>query len=532
MGRVARMVVLVAAVAAGALLLSDAPLIVPSSRVERNLGEFAPGVQLVARADPAALAVSLLATALALVALLERRRQPLERSALLLCLAGTYIAALAGNAVLLFGGVEIANIGALLLAAGGAPRLRLRTRIAFAVQHASSLGLLVAAVALQANLQTSDFTAVPATAMDWWIAGPWALTGVVRLLAPAALPGRPGRSVSPAWLAVGAAPCGLLVLLRVAQVSGTQMPAGVAAWLVGVGLGAALWGAVRAARRWRVPAAAGRGLALSAAGQAIALVGAGTPAAVSGMAAFGLALVLGLAAAPAWGAGGDEGTGRAAAWVRAAALAGMGGLPVGFGTTAALLGTGAVAAEGLPRSVVAVFAGGIAVLAAAAGGLAARAALAAPSPQGRSRGPRWDAVVVLAVSGVAALLPGLAQTVFIAPVASAVGTVAGSIDVATAVVPGAGWPGGYLTLAVLVALAAAGSANSLQGWRLPPREAPLPAGATPTLAQVTAVPGRVAVPRAVARTTRALAAVDAWLVEQPRLALVVAGAIACLFIFR
>jgi hypothetical protein len=46
------------------------------------------------------------------------------------------------------------------------------------------------------------------------------------------------------------------------------------------------------------------------------------------------------------------------------------------------------------------------------------------------------------------------------------------------------------------------------------------------------VPGRVAVPRLVARTTRALGAVERWLVEQPRVFLVVAGAIACLFIFR
>jgi hypothetical protein len=46
------------------------------------------------------------------------------------------------------------------------------------------------------------------------------------------------------------------------------------------------------------------------------------------------------------------------------------------------------------------------------------------------------------------------------------------------------------------------------------------------------LPGRVAVPRLVGRAMRGLAAADAWLVEQPRLALVVAGALACLVIFR
>lgn len=528
----ARLIAVLAAVVAGALLLSEASLVLPSSRVERDLGQFAPGVQLVARADPATLAIALLATVLALAALAERRRQPLERSALLLCLAGTYVAALAGNAVLLFGGVEIANVGALLLAAGGAPRLRLRARIAFAVQHASSLGLLIAAVALQSNLQTSDFTAVPADAMDWWIAGPWALTGVVRLLAPAALPDRAGRTASAAWLPVGAAPCGLLVLLRLAEVTGTQMPAGVSAWLLAVGVAAAAWAAVRAARHSRVPARAGRALALVVAGQAIAMVGAGTPAAITALAALGLALLLGIAAAPAWGAGGDEGSGRSAVWTRAAALAVMGGLPLGFGTTAAILSSGAVASDGLPRSVVAVFTAATAVVAAAAGAMAARAALVEAPPRGRLRGARVDAALALGVSAVAGLLPGLAQTVFVQPVASVAGATATSIDVATARVPGGGWSGGYLLLAMLVALAVAGSAASLEGRRWPAPEVPLPATPPLTLGGPGRVPGRVAVPHAAAQAMRALAGIDGWLVEQPGLALVVAGAIACLFIFR
>jgi hypothetical protein len=528
----ARLVAAIAAVLAGGLLLSEAPLVLPSSRVERDLGEFAPGVHLVARADPATLAIALLATILALAAMLERRRQPLERSALLLCLAGTYVAALAGNAVLLFGGVEIANVGALLLAAGGAPRLRLRARIAFTLQHASSLGLLVAAVALQASLQTSDFTAVPADAMDWWIAGPWAFTGVVRLLAPAALPDRAGRLASAAWLPVGAVPCGLLVLLRLAQVAGAQMPAGISVMLIAAGLGAATWAAVRAARHWRTPARAGRALALVVAGEAIVMAGVGTPAAISAMAALGLALLLGIAAAPAWGAGGDEGSGRTAVWARATALAVMGGLPLGFGTTAVLLASGSVAAGGLPHSIVAVFTAGTAVVAAAAGALAARAVLVGAPPRGRTRGARSDAALPLGVSLVGAVLPGLAQTVFVQPVASVAGAAFSSVDIATARVPGSGWPGGYLAVAALVALAAAGSAAALEGRRWPAPEMPPAAQPPTTLAAAGALPGRIALPRTVRQTTRGLAGIDAWLVEQPGLALVVAGAIACLFIFR
>src|SRR5258708_7766363 len=176
MSRIARVTAMLAVAAAGALLLSDAPLILPSARIERNLGDFAPGVPLVARADPAALVICLLAAGVALLALAERRRQPLERSALLLCLAGTFVAALAGNAVLLFGGIEIADVGALLLAAGAAARRRRRSRVAFAVQSGSSLGLLLAAVSLQSALQTSDFSAIPATAMGLGLPGPPSLT--------------------------------------------------------------------------------------------------------------------------------------------------------------------------------------------------------------------------------------------------------------------------------------------------------------------------------------------------------------------
>jgi hypothetical protein len=532
LSRTARALAMIAVAAAGALLLSDAPLILPSARVERNLGNFAPGVPLVARADPAALVISLLAAAIALLALAERRRQPLERSALLLCLAGTVVAALAGNAVLLFGGIEIADVGALLLAVGATPRLRLRARIAFAVQSGSSLGLLIAAVSLQSSLQTSDLTAIPVAAMGWGIAGPWAFTGAVRLLAPAALPGRAGRAASTAWLPVAAIPCGLLVLLRLVEVTGTQLAAGVADLLIAGGLAAALLGAVRAARAWRVRAAAGRGLAVAMAGQVVALSGVATTAALAGMAALALALVLGLAAAPAWGVAGDEGSGRAAAWVRAAALAAIGGLPIGYGTTALLLGTGSVAASGFPGSAVAIFLGLAGLISAAAGGLAARAALAHGAPSGRLRGPRPDAVLVLGVGAFAALLPGLVQTVFVERVASAAGSVQGSVDLATTRLPGAAWAGGYLSLAMVLALLTAWSASALAGWRGAEAVELLPApAASPTL-RTSSVPGRTAFAHALSRATRGLAAVDGWLVEQPGLALVVAGVVACLFIFR
>jgi hypothetical protein len=217
--------------------------------------------------------------------------------------------------------------------------------------------------------------------------------------------------------------------------------------------------------------------------------------------------------------------------VRALALAAMGGLPVGYGTTAVLLGTGSVAAQGFPGSVASVFLGAAGLVAAAAGALAARAALAAPEPTGRVRGPRPDAVLVLGVGALAALLPGLVQSIFVERVASVAGSLQGAVDVATTRLPGAGWAGGYLTLAALVALLTAWSASALAGWRGVRPTEPLPPLPAPTIAAAS-MPGRTLVVRNAERATRWLAQADAWLVDQPGLALVVVGAVACLFIFR
>jgi hypothetical protein len=182
---------------------------------------------------------------------------------------------------------------------------------------------------------------------------------------------------------------------------------------------------------------------------------------------------------------------------------------------------------------VAVFLGGIAVLCAVVGALAARAALASSPPAGRVRGPRPDAALVLGVSLVAALLPGLVQSLFVERVASAAGSVQGALDVATARVPGAAWPGGYLTVAVLVALATAGSATTVVGRRWPARELGVPATAARSLRSGLArLPARVRLARSLSRVSRGLAAADGWLVEQPGLALVVVGVVVCLFIFR
>jgi hypothetical protein len=218
--------------------------------------------------------------------------------------------------------------------------------------------------------------------------------------------------------------------------------------------------------------------------------------------------------------------------VRAAALAAIGGLPVGYGTSALLLGTGSVAAAGFPTSVVAVLLGVVAVAGAAVGAIAARAALAQRPPAGRVRGPRPDAALVLGVSLLAAILPGMVQSVFVERVASGVGSVQGALDVATTRLPGAAWAGGYLTLAVLIALLTASSAAAMLEWRGATRDDAVPPTPAATLRRAAGVSARSPVGRTVGRVGRGLAVVDGWLVEQPGLALVVVGAVVGLFVFR
>ena len=526
-----------AVVAVLALLASDLPVVLPAAHVERSLGVLVPGVELVLRADPTGVTVALLAAAVTLAALAESRRHPVERAGLLLCLTGSCLAALAGNAVLLFGGLELGNVGALLLAAGAGPIQR-RDRLGLALQHAAALGLLLAALQLQNGVGTTDLSAVPAGSMHWWNVGlPWAVAGSVRILAAAGLPGAPGRRASSSWTAVAAAPTGLVVLMRLSETAGpTGLPGWLSGLMVAAGLVAGGAGAVEALRRHALPAAAGRALGVAAAGPVIVLAGVATQPARIGVAATGLALILTLATAPAWGAGGEEGTGRAAAWVRAAALAAAGGLPLGVGTTALVMGAGAALPQGPLGAAAGTGVAGIGLLTAAAGAAAARSALAAaPAGEGWGR-PRIDVLLVLGGGAVLGLLPGLALGGLIDPIAGAGSS--GVVDAAAVQGSGGGWAGGYLELAAILALIAAASAAAIQGVAAPDAEPGAPALPAPPLpAPLRGLAERLTgnAARALAtgrRGVAGLASVDRWRVTQPGLVVVLAGAALCLFIFR
>ena len=536
-GRAARLLSIAAVLGALALLASDLPVVLPSGRVEHSLGDLVPGAALVLRADPAGLTVAMLACAATLLALAEPRRNPVERAGLMLCLTASCLAALAGNAVLLFGGLELGNVGAILLAAGAGPLDR-RARLGLALQHAAALGLLAAAVELQNGVGTTDLSALPARAVSWGtVAAPWALAGAVRLLGAAGLPPAPGQRASSSWAAVAAAPTGLIVLLRLSEAAGDAgLPLLVAGAMVAAGLVIGVVGAVEALRRHALPTAAGRALAFAAAGPVIALAGVVTQPARLGVAATGVALVLILAAAPAWGAGGEEGSGRAAVWLRAVALAAAGGLPLGIGTTSLIMGAGAALPQGPLGAAAGTGVAATGLLTAAAGAAAARSTLAS-APAGLAWGrPRIDALLAVVAGAVLGLLPGLALGGIIDPLADA--GASGVVDAGAVQGAGGGWPGGYLELAALLAVVAAASAAAVEGVAAPGAEPSRPGAPPPPL--VEAWPGLQ--PRllrlvarglaAAARGLQALVSVDRWLVTQPGLVVVLAGAAACLFIFR
>jgi hypothetical protein len=535
--RTARLLSLAAVLAALALLASVLPVVLPSGRVERSLGDLVPGVALVLRADPAGLTVAILACAVTLLALAEPRRNPVERAGLMLCLTASCLAALAGNAVLLFGGLELGNVGAILLAAGAGPLDR-RARLGLALQHAAALGLLAAAIELQNGVGTTDLSVLPARAVSWGtVATPWALAGAVRLLGAAGLPSAPGQRPSSSWAAVAAAPTGLIVLLRLSEAAGDAgLPLLVAGTMVAAGLAIGVVGAVEALRRHALPTAAGRALAFAAAGPVIALAGVVTQPARLGVAATGVALVLVLAAAPAWGAGGEEGSGRAAVWLRAVALAAAGGLPLGIGTTSLIMGAGAALPQGPLGAVAGTGVAATGLLTAAAGAAAARSTLAS-APAGLAWGrPRLDALLAVVAGAVLGLLPGLALGAIVDPLADA-GT-AGVVDAGAVQGAGGGWPGGYLELAALLAVVAAASAAAIEGVAAPGREPSRPGTPPPPLVeawpslQVRLLGLATHGLAAAARGIQALVSVDRWLVTQPGLVVVLAGAAACLVIFR
>ena len=525
-----------------------------------TFGQSVSGVQLTLRADQTGLALVLIALVATFFALGAADRRPGEEAALLVTAAGAALAALAGNVVMLFAGAEIASLGGLLLATAGRERVSRGAAAAFTIQHVFALGLLVAAVQLIVTTGTSDPYAVPPGAVGLAVALPWGLAGAGRLLAAGWWPGAAGGRSTRSWLAIGAVPCGAAVLLRLGAATGGAEDPGFTVVLATFGTAAALWGAV-ASWRWKHESRrAGRALLTASAGTLVVI--AGLPGGAGGFAAGVVALELALLAAPAWSRPTlPSRRGRALA---ATALAAAGGLPIGFGTTAVVLELGAIASLGRPY-VPLLLALGMAALVAAGGGLvAARQAIglaALPARQAevaselsgdgevsslresphagegatppgllrRAVLPRPDAAVALALGAAAALLPGVVGGLLLGPLVGSDAPVA--IDAATLHGPGGPWPGGYLSLALLVVLLGVVSAGLALGVPFP-HPAHGERGPRPRPAWVAVVGVRRALGPPAHGIGRGLARVDAWLVTQPGLVFTVVAALAALIGFH
>lgn len=487
--------------------------------------EAVAGVPISLRVDGPGLALATISMVAGLFALAAPKRRASE-TAILVTALGAAVAALGGNAVVLFAGAEVASVGALLLQRAARGRVSRSVLTAFALQHALGLTLLAAAVELIAGAGTSDPYSLPAAALGVAVAIPWGLAGAAWLLSVAWWPGWPAAHATRAWLAVGAIPCGGAILLRLGAGLAGAPPPGLTITLSSVGLIAALGGGVLA-WHWRVdPRRAGQSLILGAAGLdvAVAAVHGGLGAFAAGLVALELAVL----AAPAWSGGG--GAGLAARASAALALAVAGGLPLGFGTTALVLDLGSVAALGAAWAPLLVTLGAAIVILVSAALAAAHRALATSAQSGGAGpSPPPEALLALAAGAVAAVLPGAAAALSVAPLAG--GSALRVIDLATVGTPGGSWPGGYLSIAALVVIAVAGCLLLLAGRPIPAPSAEPGALRAHLLWLPLIAPRRAAVPL-LRRVASGLTAVDSWLVTQPGLAFAVVAAALAILVFR
>ena len=343
--RLARPVALASVVVTCALLVLDAAVVAGGGRVQVSLGNQLGGVTLLLRADPTGVVIAFAATIAAGLTLLDRSRRRAEVIGVLVCLLGSVTAAFAGDAVTLFAGVEVANLGGLVVLAPTRGRAGRGTLAALAIEHLAALGLLAAAVELQVTQGTSAFAVLPAGALTASVAWPWAVAGAVRLLSPGIVPVRGAGLPSGTLAAVAAVPCGAAMILRLRDAAGgAALPSSAQIVLDIVGAMAALGGAAAAMRYWRSPATAGRGLCLAVAGPVLIVTGMAGAAAATAVAAGLCSLELAVACSTAW----ERGS-LADRWLTPAAFLAAGGLPTGFGATALVLEIGAVAVLGRAR---------------------------------------------------------------------------------------------------------------------------------------------------------------------------------------
>jgi hypothetical protein len=478
--------------------------------VERSFGTAIPGVDLTARADQASVATMLVTCVAALLAVPRHRHDGERLAGLLLCLAGTAAVATAGNLVLVAGGVEVIAVGTLLLRGQHGPGSR-STAVLAGLLGAAGLALVAAAAQLVSAAGSSDLALVPPGAIGGALAIPWALGGAALLLSPAL----PGEGPSPArdFAAVGALPAGFLVLLRLQESAGGQLPGNAAVTLAIMGAAVAAVAAYTA-RRAVTLAAAGRSAVAVLAGILVSFFGG--PLATGGtvLAGLFLAIELALLAAPSWGR-------RPSRW--SAASIALIALPGGAAFAVVGVGLATVAHRGVaafPQLTV------LSAVVAAAAIAASRALVVPPRP--------WRPMVpgaMLAVAGglVGGLLPGLAVRYVAAPLAG--GAAAIDLDGGALGVPGGGFAGGYFAVAAAIALTAAAAAIVVAGEDPIAEAAPQARPASPPPLRLLLGLRRRSRP-AVRTTATALGGLDRWLEYQPQVPLFVSGAALAVLLFH
>jgi hypothetical protein len=524
--RGARIVAGIGGIATIALLAAET-VFLGGGRIEASLGTPVAGIDYLLRLDLPGAILGLAAAIVGVLLLLDQDRQTSEVRALLVCVTGAVVAALAGNLVILTAGVEIAGVGALLTTGSARGRPGRGGIVAIALAHLASLGLVVAAVQLLTSSGTTDFAVIPPGVLGAAVTGPWAAAGIARLLAPAFVPVRGSRAPTAAWAATGAIPCGAIVLLRLREAVDGPLPPAIAIALGVLGGTAALWAAVLALRWSGVPSVAGRALCVIAAAPVVALSGVAGPAANVAVAAGICSLMLVASLTPAWE---RIGRGRAGPALAALALGAAGALPVGFGITALILELAATISIGRAGAALLAALGLAGLLGAAAAVRTAAAVLASRRWQPQLAGQSSALAMVAAAASIAgAIVPGATATTVLAALSPGGLTVPIGV---TAIRSAAGdWSGGYLVIATLLIAAGVWAFATLA--ELPLVTASLPEREmTPVAAQALGLrPARRLRP-ALLRGARWLGDIDDWLMVQPQLGLVLGAAILAILLIH
>jgi len=209
------------------------PRVAAGQRLEVSFAPVLPGMDLGYSIDALSLlfAAAILATATVAFTAMALDPAPSRAPARLhaaahVLLLGALTACFAGNLLLLFAALEVANFAAFaLFTCGGQRRAERAAQLAFVV-HASDLGLLGAALWVVHLSGTAELTAVPIEALGGWATALLMTAGIVRVALPAALTrsrlaadraqAEPGtRGILALALGIGSAATGLYLLARV-----------------------------------------------------------------------------------------------------------------------------------------------------------------------------------------------------------------------------------------------------------------------------------------------------------------------------